>query len=159
MDCIEEMDKFLEMCKLARLNQKEIEYMNRLITSNKIKSIIKKLLTNRSPGSDGFIGEFYQTFQSVQFSSVAQSLRPHESQHARPPCPSPTPGVHLNSCPLISDAFQPFHPLSSPSPPAPNPSKHQSLFQWVNSSHEVAKVLEFQLYHQSFQWIFRTDFL
>ena len=42
MDCIEEMDKFLEMCKLARLNQKEIEYMNRLITSNKIKSIIKK---------------------------------------------------------------------------------------------------------------------
>ena len=45
----------------------------------------------------------------------------------------------------ISDAIQPSHPLSSPSPPAPNPSQHQSLFQWVNSSHEVAKVLEFQL--------------
>ena len=45
----------------------------------------------------------------------------------------------------VSDAIQPFHPLSSPSPPAPNPSQHQSLFQWVNSSHEVAKVLEFQL--------------
>ena len=43
------------------------------------------------------------------------------------------------------DAIQPSHPLSSPSPPAPNPSQHQSLFQWVNSSHEVAKVLEFQL--------------
>ena len=45
----------------------------------------------------------------------------------------------------VSDAIQPSHPLSSPSPPAPNPSQHQSLFQWVTSSHEVAKVLEFQL--------------
>ena len=45
----------------------------------------------------------------------------------------------------VSDAIQPSHPLSSPSPLAPNPSQHQSLFQWVNSSHEVAKVLEFQL--------------
>ena len=48
----------------------------------------------------------------------------------------------------VSDAIQPSHLLSSPSPPAPNPSHHQSLFQWVNSSHEVAKVLEFQLQHQ-----------
>ena len=45
----------------------------------------------------------------------------------------------------VSDAIQPSHPLSSPSPPVPNPSQHHSLFQWVNSSHEVAKVLEFQL--------------
>ena len=45
----------------------------------------------------------------------------------------------------VSDAIRPSHPLSSPSPPAPNPSQHQSLFQWVNTSHEVAKVLEFQL--------------
>ena len=44
----------------------------------------------------------------------------------------------------VGDAIQPFHPLSSPSPPAPNPSQHQSLFQWVSSLHEVAKVLEFQ---------------
>ena len=49
----------------------------------------------------------------------------------------------------VSDAIQPSHPLSSPSPPAPNPSQHQSLFEWVNSSHEVAKVLEFQLQHHS----------
>ena len=49
------------------------------------------------------------------------------------------------------------HPLSSPSPPAPNPSQHQSLFQWVNASHEVAKVLEFQPQHQSFQRTPRTD--
>ena len=57
----------------------------------------------------------------------------------------------------VGDAIQPSHPLSSPSPPAPNPSQHQSLFQWVNSSHEVAKVLEFQ--HQSFQWTLRTNLL
>ena len=59
----------------------------------------------------------------------------------------------------VGDAIQPSHPLSSPSPPAPNPSQHQGLFQWVNSSHEVAKVLEFQLQHQSFQWMPRTDLL
>ena len=59
----------------------------------------------------------------------------------------------------IGDAIQPSHPLSSPSPPAFNPSQHQGLFQWVSSSHQVAKVLEFQLQHQSFQWIFRFDFL
>ena len=59
----------------------------------------------------------------------------------------------------FSDAIQPSHPLSSPSPPVPNPSQHQGLFQWVSSSQQVAKVLEFQLQYQSFQWIFRTDFL
>ena len=57
------------------------------------------------------------------------------------------------------DATQPSHPLSSPSPPAFNLSQHQGLFQWVSSLHQVAKVLEFQLQHQSFQRIFRTDFL
>ena len=51
----------------------------------------------------------------------------------------------------VGDAIQPSHPLSSPSPPAPNPSQHQSLFQGVSSSHRVAKVLKFQLQHQSFQ--------
>ena len=60
---------------------------------------------------------------------------------------------------MSSDAIQPSHPLLSPSPPAFNLSQHQGLFQWVGSSHQVAKVLEFQLQHQSFQWIFRTDFL
>ena len=59
----------------------------------------------------------------------------------------------------VGDAIQPSHPLLSPSPPAFNYSEHQSLFQWVSSSHQVAKVLEFQLQHQSFQWIFRADFL
>ena len=59
----------------------------------------------------------------------------------------------------VSDAIQPSHPLLSPFPPAFSLSQHQSLFQWVSSSHQVAKVLEFQLQHQSFQWIFRIDFL
>ena len=83
------------------------------------------------------------TLLIIQFSHpvVLDSLRPHESWHARPPCPSPTPRVHSDS----RVAIQPSHPLSSPSSPAPNPSQHQSLFQWVSSSHDVAKVLEFQL--------------
>ena len=59
----------------------------------------------------------------------------------------------------VSDAIQPSHPLSSPFLPAPNPSQHQSLFQWVNSSHQVVKVLEFQLYHHSFQRTSRTNLL
>ena len=53
----------------------------------------------------------------------------------------------------VSDAIQPSHPLLSPSPPALNLSQHQGLFQWVSSSNKVAKVLEFQLQHQSFQWM------
>ena len=98
---------------------------------------------------------------SVQFSRsvVSDSLWLHELQQARPPCPSPTPGVYSNSCPLSQwcHPAKPSHPLSSPSPPAPNPSQHQGLFQWGSSSHQVAKGLEFQLQHQSFQWTPRTD--
>ena len=99
------------------------------------------------------------SLSSVQFSHsvVSDSLWPHESQHARPPSPSPTPGVHSDSRP----SSQWCHPAISssvvPFPPAPNPSQHQSLFQWVNSSHEVAKVLEFQLYHHPFQRNPRAD--
>ena len=59
----------------------------------------------------------------------------------------------------VSDAIQPSHPLSSPFPPAFNLSQHQDLFQWVSSSHQVAKVLELQLQHLSFKWIFRTELL
>ena len=59
----------------------------------------------------------------------------------------------------VGDAIQPSHPLSSPSAPALNLSQHQGLLQWVSSSHQVAKVLEFQLQHPSFQWTPRTDLL
>ena len=106
----------------------------------------------RCPSTDEWIKKLWYIYTmgySVQFSSVTQS------------CPTlcnsmncSTPGlpvhhqlpeftqIHIHR---VSDAIQPSHPLSSPSPPAPNLSQHQSLFQWVNSSHEVAKVLEFQL--------------
>ena len=91
---------------------------------------------------------------------MSNSLRPHGLQHARPPCPSPTLGeftqTHVH---WVSNAIHPSHPLSSPSPPAPNPSQCQGLFKWVSSSHQVAEVLEFQLQHQSFQWTPRTDLL
>ena len=100
---------------------------------------------------------------SVQFSSVAQSClilyNPMD-------CSIPGLPVHHRLLEFtqthvhwVSDVNQPSHPLSSPSPPAFNLSQHQDLFQWVSSSHQVAKVLELQLQHQSFQWIFRTDLL
>ena len=59
----------------------------------------------------------------------------------------------------VSDAIQPSHPLSSPTPPAFTLSQYQGLYKWVSSSHQMAKVLKFQLQHQSFQWIFGTGFL
>ena len=79
------------------------------------------------------------TLNSVQLLScsvLSYTLRPHGLQYARPPCPSATHGVYSNSCPLS-----------------------QWCHHWVSSSHQVAKVLEFQLQHQSFHWIPRTDFL
>ena len=101
-------------------------------------------------------------FSVVSFSSV-QSLscvQLHGLQHARLPCLSPTPRACSNSyVSRVSDAIRSSHPLSSPSPPAFSLSQHQGLFQWVSSSHQIAKVWELQLQHQSFQWIFRTDFL
>ena len=95
----------------------------------------------------------------ISCSVVSDSLRSHESQNARPPCPSPTPGVHYDSRP----SSQWCHP-AIPSSVVPFSSCPQSLpasdlFQWVNSSHEVSKVLEFQLQHQSFQRNSRADLL
>ena len=92
----------------------------------------------------------HYTFTSVQSISVAQScptLRPRGLQHTRPPCPSLTPRVYSNSVHWVGDAIQPSHPLSSPSPAAFNLSQNQGVFRWVSSSHQVAKVLEFQLQH------------
>ena len=102
-----------------------------------------------------------QRISSVPFilSVASDSLWPHGLQQARLPCTTPTPGAYSNSCHWVGDAIQSSHPLSSPPPPVFNLSKHQDLYQWVSSSHQMAKVLEFQLQHQSFQCIFRADFL
>ena len=102
-------------------------------------------------------------FSSVQFISVAQSCLTHCNSMD---CSTPGFPVHHQLPELAqthvhraSDAIPPSYPLSPPFPPTFNLSQHQNLFQWVSSLHLVAKVLEFQLQHHSFQWIFRTDFL
>ena len=98
-----------------------------------------------------------------QFSSVPQSC-----SILCDPMDCSTPGLPVHHQLLeftqthvirVGDTIQPPHTLLSLSPPAPNLSQYQSLYQWVNSSHEVAKVMEFQLQHQSFQWTPRTDLL
>ena len=105
--------------------------------------------------------QMHQNYRSVQFSCslVCDSLWPHGLQHARLPCPSPTPRAYSHSCPssrwchpTISSSVVPFSSCLQCFPVS-------GLFQWFISLHQVAKVLEFQLQHQPFQWIFRTDFL
>ena len=99
----------------------------------------------------------------VQFNSVAQSCPTlcDPMNHSTPGLPvhhqhAESTHTHVH---WVGDAIQPSHPLPSPFPPALTLSQHQGLFQWVNPSHEVAKVLELQLQHQSFQWTPRTDLL
>ena len=110
-----------------------------------------------------FIGIPGLSWLSVQFSSVAQSCLT-----LRDPMDCSLPGLSVHHQLLeftqihahwVGDAIQPSHPLSSPSAPAFNLSHYQGLFKWVSSSHQVAKVLEFQLQHQSFQWTPRADLL
>ena len=124
------------------------------------------------PASAVLVGGFFSTvlagkpckpISSVQFISFPQSCltlcNPMDLSTPGLPVyhqlPEPTQ-THVH---WVSDAIQPSHPLSSPSPPALNLSQHQGLFNWVSSLHQVVKVLEFQLQHQSFQWTPRTDLL
>ena len=101
----------------------------------------------------------YCRFSSVQFSCLVvltlwdsmNCSMPGLPVHHQLPDPTQT-HVHW-----VGDAIQPSHSLSFPSPPALNLSQHQGLFKWVSSLNLVARVLEFQLQHQSFQWIPRTD--
>ena len=108
---------------------------------------------SKCPGlSQDFIHTKYYYFQ---FSSVTQSCLTlcDPMNHSMPGLPvhDQLPEFTQTHVHRVGDAIQPSHPLMSPSPPAPNASQHQGLFQRVNASHEVAKVLEFQLQHQSFQ--------
>ena len=149
-------------CSLEGLMLKvKLQYFVHLIHSNTLATWCKELMHlcwGPAPvdpgwfeGGDGvsILGNNLFNYKTVQFSSVAQSCptlcdpmnRSTPGLPAHPQLPEFTQTrVHQ-----VHDAIQPSHPQSSPSPPARNPSQHHSLFQWVNSSHEVAKVLEFQL--------------
>ena len=110
--------------------------------------------------------DYAKAFDCVDHSSV-QFIRSVVSDFCDSKgCSTPGFSVHHQLSELtqthvhqVGDGIQPSHPLLSPSSPAFNLSQHQRLFQWVSPSYQVAKVLEFQLQHQSFQWIFRTGFL
>ena len=128
-------------------------------TSRRLFSFWQELM-----GPDlGGMGKSESEQKVSQFSSAAQSCLTlcDPMNHSTPGLPvhHQLPEFTQTHIHRVGDAIQPSHPLSSPSPPALNPSQHQGLFQWVNSSHEVAKVLEFQLQHQSFQRTPRTDLL
>ena len=101
--------------------------------------------------------------QFIQFSSVTQSCPilcdPMKCSTLGLPVYHQLPASTHTYLHWVGDASQPSHPLLSPCPPALNLCQHQGLFKWVNSLYQVAKVLEFQLQHQSFQWTPRTDLL
>ena len=105
----------------------------------------------------------HQSYSSVQFSRsvVSDSLWFCPMNLSMPgfPVHHQLPEFTQTHVHQVGDAIQPFYPLSSPFPPVFNLSQHPGLFKWVSSSHQVAKVLAFQLQHQSSQWIFRTDVL
>ena len=123
---------------------------HKLYGNNKYNNILKS------------VKNIYPHWKEIMTASVTQScltLQPHELQHTRLPVRHQFPELAQTQVHWVSDAIQPSHPLSSPSSPAFNLSQHQGLFQGVSSSHHVAKALELQLQCQSFQWIFRIDFL
>ena len=115
------------------------------------------------PHSPSAMAHTLWSVSPVQFSSVAQSCpticNPMACRMPSLPVHHQLPEITQTRVHWVSDTIQPSHPLSSPSSPAFNFAQHQGLFQWVISSQQLAKVLEFQLQHQSFQWIVKTDFL
>ena len=124
-----------------------------------ILKIYRLFLSHQSLEQSLFENNIYAL--SVQFSSLVMSdyLRPHELQHARPPCLSPTPGVHSNSRPLSWWCYPAISSSVVPFSSCPQSLQASGSFQSVSSLHEVAKVLEFQLQHHSFQRNPRADLL
>ena len=106
-----------------------------------------------SPITSWKIVAVFQSFSHVQLFATPMDCIPSGFH------PSLSPRDCTNSCHWVGDAIQLAHLLLSPSFPSFNLSQHQGVFQWVGSLHQVAEVLELQLQHQSFQWMFRIDFL
>ena len=142
---------------------KELIQLNSKINKNEQRTSIDFSQIRWTNGEQAYEKMLNITYHSVPFSSVTQSC-----STLCDPMDCSTPGL-LVHCQLpkftqthvlwVGDATQPSHSLTSPPAPAFNLFQHQGLFQWVSSLHQVAKVLELQLQHQSFQWMFRTDFL
>ena len=134
-----------------------------LFTWNTRSSESRFKFSHHSPYPKTFDATLSLLTFSFQFSLVAQPcLTVCDSMN----CSTPGLPVHhqlpeftQTHVHWVGDAIQPSHPLSPPSPPAFNLSQHQGLFKWVNSLHQVAKVLEFQLQHQSFQWLWLTGLI
>ena len=122
-----------------------------MLCNNMLLNTLSQLLAEST-----YIKEVCNCYKSLQFSSVAQSCLtlcdPLNCSMPGLPVHHQLPESTQTYVHCVSDAIQPSQPLSSPSPPALNLSQDQGLFKWVNSSHQVAKVLEFQLQHQSLQW-------
>ena len=105
-----------------------------------------------------WFSSFIEISLMFSHSVVSHSLRSHGLQHARLPCP-PSPRACSNSCPLSQWCHPTISSSVIPFSSCLNLSQHQGIFQWVGASYQVTKLLELQLQHQSFQWIFRTDLL
>ena len=120
---------------------------------NSIFSFLKNLHTVFQSGYMNF------SFSSVQSLSRVRLCDPMNRSTPGLPVHHQLPEFTQTHVHWVGDAIQPSHPLLSPSPPALNLSQPQGLFKWVSCSHQVAKVLDFHLQHQSFQWTLRTDLL
>ena len=142
---------------LSTLSTSSLEYLSFPLISDMLENIQQLTFWGLKPPRFSICLLWKGNTLSVQFSPTLCD----PVEHSTPGFP-----VHHQLLELVqthvhwvSDAIQPSHPLSSPSPPTFNLSQHQGLFQWVSFSHQVAKVLELLLQHQSFQWILRTDLL
>ena len=133
------------------------------VESSYHKKIFWILMMGKWTASQAFSQLIHTWTPSLQFSSLTQLCptlcNPMNRSMPGLPVQHQLPESTQTHFHWVSDAIQPSHPLSSPSPPTLNLSQHQGLFQWVSSSYQVAKVLEFQLPNQSFQWTSRTDLL
>jgi len=137
----------MKKCYISAINKKEFQMTNTDWTSLVIKESV-------------CLSTWWRSISSVQVAQSCPTLcDPMDCSSPDFPVHHQLPELTQTHVHWIGDTIQPSHPLSAPSPPTFNLSQHQGLFQWVSSLHQVAKVLEFQLQHQSFQWIFRTDFL